>query len=63
MQAIERSVLRTEVVLLAWTQDAEDELMLYCDQDYDIGAVYEFWGRDEYGDEWRVSLLRDQGPA
>ncbi len=57
-QAIERSITHDEIVTIDYSDEAEAELGVECDNSVRNGPVVEFWGRDQDGDAWRVHLRR-----
>lgn len=62
--AIARSVSHTEIVNLPWSQEAQDELSLLCDDSVEASTTtWEAWGTDDDGAEWRVHLDGVRDPA
>lgn len=62
--AIARSVSHTEIVILPWSQEAQDELSLLCDDSVEASpTTWEAWGTDDDGAEWRVHLDGVRDPA
>jgi hypothetical protein len=53
---IARSVSHNEIVTAEWSHDLETDLLCESDDSVENGDVYEFWGCDDDGNEWRVHL-------
>ncbi len=57
---IARSIYHDEIVSVKWTQELEDELIIRNDDSVEDGGVYQFWGEDDNGDDWRVHLYKPE---
>lgn len=54
--AIARSVSHNEIVHLPYSDEAETDLLAWCDDSADTTGCQEYWGTTDAGHEWRVHL-------
>ena len=53
---ITESVMQNRIVTVPYTRQIDEDLSGLCDDGAEGSQVHEYWGTDEWSNDWRVHL-------